>query len=397
MAYIGTTPKDIRSFGKAKFDFTATQGQTAFTGVDDDGKTLGFTDGQISVYVNGILMDASDYTTSGSNTVTLVSPTNLNDVVSVVALQTDIPNSDYVPATGGTFTGPVTHTGSFTSQGIDDNATSTAMTLDTSGNVLVGTTDTDPSNDTSGTGGIALGAASYISLARDSATPLLVNRIGTDGELLLLKKNGVTEGAIGVAAGDNIYIGSTSAGHSGLGFGSNEITPMVPAGTNSDGGVNLGYPTRRFNSLYLSGGVYLGGVGSANKLDDYEEGTWTPTAHSGLASASAITAYYTKIGNTVTVWANLILAGNGSGSQVMIGGLPFNHNGARADVTPWLDYSNYGTNVIPRVSMYGGVNYVRFFATRTDNSGSNQISILGSNLNTSATVECNFTMTYRTA
>ena len=38
MAYIGTQPKDVRSFGRAKFDFTATQGQTAFTGADDDSK-----------------------------------------------------------------------------------------------------------------------------------------------------------------------------------------------------------------------------------------------------------------------------------------------------------------------------------------------------------------------
>ena len=107
MAYIGSQPKDVRSFGKAKFDFTATQGQTAFTGADDDGKTLGFTEGQINVYVNGILMDDSDYSTSGSNTVTLSSAANANDIISVVALQTDIPNSDYVPATGGGFTGDV--------------------------------------------------------------------------------------------------------------------------------------------------------------------------------------------------------------------------------------------------------------------------------------------------
>ena len=30
-----------------------------------------------------------------------------------------------------------------------------------------------------------------------------------------------------------------------------------------------------------AGGIYLGGTGSANKLDDYEEGTWTPTDASG--------------------------------------------------------------------------------------------------------------------
>lgn len=117
MAYIGTQPKDIRSFGKVQFDFTATQGQTAFTGADDDGKTLGFTEGQIQVYVNGILMDASDYTTSNTNTVTLVSAANLNDIITVVALQTDIPNRDYVPISGGTFTGDVTHSGDVTFSG----------------------------------------------------------------------------------------------------------------------------------------------------------------------------------------------------------------------------------------------------------------------------------------
>ena len=128
MAYIGTQPKDIRSFGKAKFDFTATQGQTAFTGADDDGKTLGFTAGQVSVYVNGILMDDSDYTASNGNTITLASAANASDIISVVALQTDIPNSDYVPATGGTFSGAVTLNGGVTG-GVDVTGTVTAERL----------------------------------------------------------------------------------------------------------------------------------------------------------------------------------------------------------------------------------------------------------------------------
>ena len=154
MAYIGTQPKDVRSFGRAKFDFTATQGQTAFTGADDDSKTLGFTDGQIEVYVNGILMDESDFTTSNSNTVTLASAANLNDVISIVAMQTDIPNSDYVPASGGTFTAGVTVQGTvaataYTGDGsgltgtgspsIDDNGNATAVTIDTSERVGIGT------------------------------------------------------------------------------------------------------------------------------------------------------------------------------------------------------------------------------------------------------------------
>ena len=132
MAYIGTEPKDVRSFGRAKFDYTATQGQTAFTGADDDGKTLGFTDGQMEVFVNGILMDESDFSTSNGNTVTLASAANLNDIISIVAMQTDIPNSDYVPASGGTFTGAVT--------GIDVNGTE--LVLDADGDTSI-TADTD--------------------------------------------------------------------------------------------------------------------------------------------------------------------------------------------------------------------------------------------------------------
>lgn len=142
MPYIGTQPKDVRSFGKVQFDFTATQGQTAFTGADDDGKTLGFTEGQIQVYVNGILMDASDYTTSNTNTVTLVSAANLNDIITVVALQTDIPNSDYVPISGGTFTGDVTHSGSVTGSGVgmfrrNDQTLSTNVTIGATENSVV--------------------------------------------------------------------------------------------------------------------------------------------------------------------------------------------------------------------------------------------------------------------
>ena len=107
MSYIGTEPKDIRSFGRTKFDYTATQGQTAFTGADDDGKILNFTVGQIEVYVNGILMDDSDFTTTGTGTVTLATAANLNDVINIVSFETNIPDSNYVPASGGTFTGDV--------------------------------------------------------------------------------------------------------------------------------------------------------------------------------------------------------------------------------------------------------------------------------------------------
>ena len=92
----------------------------------------------------------------------------------------------------------------------------------------------------------------------------------------------------------------------------------------SDGGGDIGSDSKRFKDLYLSGGVYLGGTGSANKLDDYEEGTWTP-AISGLSGITYSSQYgrYTKVGNTVLF--NVFITGNGSaatGSSSTIS-LPF--------------------------------------------------------------------------
>ena len=274
MAYIGTEPKDVRSFGKAKFDFTATQGQTAFTGADDDGKTLGFTDGQINVYVNGILMDDSDYSTSGNNTVTLSSATNLNDIISVVALQTDIPNSDYVPATGGTF--------------------SNAVTIDA-----------------------------------DGATVLTVDRATSDGTVIDVQKGGTTVGSIGTAAaGSTNEFGIVSAtGQLILGTTTNnnrleyDSVALYPSPDNT---VNLGYSTLRYKDLYLSGGVYLGGTGAANKLDGYEEGTWTPAITSGGLSVSTNhSSTYTKVGSLVHVRTYFVVSGTGTSAIFNIGGLPF--------------------------------------------------------------------------
>jgi hypothetical protein len=75
--------------------------------------------------------------------------------------------------------------------------------------------------------------------------------------------------------------------------------------------------------LTLSGGVYLGGTGSANHLDDYEEGTWVPT-NSG-AALTVTRANYTKVGRVVTVSCYITADANTSGNW---GGLPFSVDAA---------------------------------------------------------------------
>ena len=62
---------------------------------------------------------------------------------------------------------------------------------------------------------------------------------------------------------------------------------------------------------------------SSELLDDYEEGTWTPTA-SGFTISTTYSARYTKIGRLVHINCYLQAAtGTGTSQQPHVGGLPF--------------------------------------------------------------------------
>ena len=58
----------------------------------------------------------------------------------------------------------------------------------------------------------------------------------------------------------------------------------------------------------------------ANTLDDYEEGTWTPT---GGGLTNNVTAYYTKVGRLVQAICDVTFPGGGAATQAQINGLPF--------------------------------------------------------------------------
>jgi hypothetical protein len=77
----------------------------------------------------------------------------------------------------------------------------------------------------------------------------------------------------------------------------------------------------------ITGGIYLGGTGSANYLDDYEEGTWTPATegHNGTI-ASTVSGRYVKIGNFV-VATGVITRDSGSVTSLLkVTNLPFQVN-----------------------------------------------------------------------
>lgn len=73
MAYIGNDPNTGTLEQNALLSYTATSGQTAFTGTDTNGFSLDIgPTSDVKVFMNGVLLDTADYTQT-ANTITLAS------------------------------------------------------------------------------------------------------------------------------------------------------------------------------------------------------------------------------------------------------------------------------------------------------------------------------------
>mgnify|MGYP006394978869 CR=1 FL=1 len=205
----------------------------------------------------------------------------------------------------------------------DYDASAYRMRISSDGNVLVGTTDTAPGAGDTNTG-ISFRAGGDAFFSKASSYAARFNRNTNDGDVVTFAKDGTTVGSIG---NDTTALYVTGAS-TGIKFGSAAIWAVSGGGsTNSNGAKDLGAATVRWKDLYLSGGIYLGGVGAANKLDDFETGSWTPTwipaSGSGQTVASA-SGYYTKVGNRVFIDIHLATNGHGTASgNLSLGGLPF--------------------------------------------------------------------------
>ena len=139
MPYIGNTAADRFVASKAASVFSGDGSTTAFTlsygvGSDED----------ILVSVDGVIQEPSvAYSVSGTTlTFTAAPSSNAGNNIFVYYLFRTVgtvshPSSNALEATSGTFSSDVTVSGAFTSQGIDDNATSTAMTIDASQGVTL--------------------------------------------------------------------------------------------------------------------------------------------------------------------------------------------------------------------------------------------------------------------
>jgi len=278
------------------------------------------------------------------------------------------------------------------------------MRIDSSGNLLVGKT-TATATDV----GAQIESDGQIKTTSNGQSALTLNRKTSDGSIAIFQKDGTTVGSIGSHV-NGLLIGTTEGSDAFLKFESNAIRPATSTGGYRDAAIDLGHASSRFKNLYLSGGVknsssiymgrtdlntsvwvgnstinagdssgavrdaavdlgyssgrwkdaylsggvYLGGTGAANKLDDYEEGTWTPANGGSLVINSIVNARYTKVGDVVT--ATAWLKTNPASTSFIINGLPFSSAGRGAaslsDVSNAITISNQivGTQIYG----YGG-------------------------------------------
>jgi hypothetical protein len=149
-----------------------------------------------------------------------------------------------------------------------------------------------------------------------------------------------------------------------------------------------------FTAVTASTGIYLGGAGAANLLDDYEEGTWTATVSNGtVVSTNGI---YTKNGRQVTIAVKLDnFSDISTGSALLVQSLPFASSAINystmAVMAQGIDYVIAGSQI--NCFLSGSSSQILFYNT-SDNGAFATISNL--NLTNTATSTIFLTLTYIT-
>ena len=134
--------------------------------------------------------------------------------------------------------------------------------IDSSGNLLVGTTTAD-------TTGSQLRANGQVR-GNSSAIPMFTNRIGSDGILNRFQKSGTTVGGIGTFS-STTFIYGTGGGvtDTGLTFANGQIVPCNGSGVGQDDVFDLGTGSNRFDDVFATNGTI--NTSDGNEKQDIEE------------------------------------------------------------------------------------------------------------------------------
>ena len=178
------------------------------------------------------------------------------------------------------------------------DGTSDNISLDDSGRVLIGTSTAGAFDNR------------RVTIATSSGTTALELRSASNGDSRIVFTDSTDSGDAGSYKGQILY---------------DQSSDYMSFNTNGN--------NERMRILSSGGITFNGDTAAANALDDYEEGTWTPTLTTAAGDFGSVTYHgdtggrYTKIGSRVflngTVRLTAFTVGSVGGDAVYIGGLPF--------------------------------------------------------------------------
>jgi len=176
--------------------------------------------------------------------------------------------------------------------------------------------------------------------ASTSTYPSVAFNMGTVGDAVIIDSSG----KVGIGKDNPSFLlevkGATNdtirLNHSGETASGSHDVKIVAGGSHYQNihfeGSNIFYKTyngssvgERFRIRSTGGITFNGDTADANALDDYEEGTFTPSIILGATSISYTIqrGSYTKIGDLVEFQIDLYMSGTADGNYIRIGNLPF--------------------------------------------------------------------------
>jgi hypothetical protein len=126
------------------------------------------------------------------------------------------------------------------------------MRIDSSGNLLVGTTTAPTALGTSTNSsdqGVGMSGGGRLSVANSNSYPLALNRYTSEGSLIQLNESGVTRGSIGIK-GNEPFMVDTVAGLRMSGQGTANVLPVNSVGNGTNQALNLGSSTLSFDTVF---------------------------------------------------------------------------------------------------------------------------------------------------
>jgi len=283
--------------------------------------------GFVDVYLNGIKLMPEDFTATNGTSITLGSAAQTSDTVSIVGY--------------GTFNVAALNANNLTSGTIPDARFPSALPA-IDGSALTGINTDLVSDTTPQLGGdldtqgfdINMDAGTFIDVGGVQTTSVTGYTTG------VISTDGTRCGTLYIMPDDtkNLYLGHGTSPFGGS-FSYTNYAAFIAGGAASiyhDGNKKL---ETTATGISVTGNVAVtsgngidfsatantsatGATTASELLDDYEEGTWTPTVGQGTITADDCT--YTKIGDTVHVRARILSFSNRTSSGgVTVSGLPF--------------------------------------------------------------------------